>query len=134
MDRLIVKRFVNYASAWTTSDCETDHASYMVQMTLNETLCAVQRVNPDYHVFLVELVRKFKKVPGGFTCFLMMHLLDLVKILAITVLVHLVVHEKHLLRNELLIDLVWPYVWLTSVELPNLILLTDYLCPWKQLL
>ena len=69
---------MNDASAGPPVYGQPYHTGYMVQMTLNEPLGAVKRVNPNDHILLIYLVREFEKVPRGFRGFLFVNALHLI--------------------------------------------------------
>lgn len=54
-----------------------------------------------------------------------MYGLHLVQILAVAVLVNLVVHHEHLLRDELLVDLIGMHIRLACVKLTDLVFFAD---------
>lgn len=49
---------MNDSYARPTFDAHTDHARDVVQVSLSEALCSVERVYPYNHVIFLELIRK----------------------------------------------------------------------------
>jgi len=54
----VVERFVDDSDPGSALDTDPNHACNMMDMPLNETFSAIERVDPDGHVFFVELFRE----------------------------------------------------------------------------
>jgi len=89
-----------------TADRDTDEGSDVVQVTFCEAGGTVEGVNPDDHLVLKELIRKFVVVEIGLRCGHPINLLQLLKVDSIAVLLPVVVVHEHLLRDRVLCQLV----------------------------
>jgi hypothetical protein len=88
---LVVKWLMDYSGPWSTADGQPNHGCDVVEMALDKTLRAIQRINPYDHVFLVKLIRKFKKVPGCLRSLGLVYRLNFVEILSIAMLMNIIV-------------------------------------------
>ena len=78
MQRLVVERFMDDASAGPPVDGQPYHTGDMVQVALDEPLSAVERINPNDHVLLINFVGEFEEVPRGLRGFLLVDALHLI--------------------------------------------------------
>ena len=119
---------MNDTCARSIANGEAYHAGDVIEMSLDETLSAVEWVYPNNHVLFVYLIGKIKEVPSSLTGLGLMNLLHLGKILPVSVLVNIVIHEQHFLGDEFLVNLVGHDVGLAGVDLAHLILLSNNGC------
>jgi hypothetical protein len=75
-------------------------------MALREAFGPIERINPYYHLVLVELVRELKEVPVRLRRYLLIDLLELSEVVSVGPSIEPVVFKKHLLRNVLSVYLV----------------------------
>ena len=80
--RLAVEGLMNDADSWSTIDSNSDHACDVIQMALGEALGAIERVNPDDHLLLEELVGELIVVVVRFRGRHPVYLLHLLQVLA----------------------------------------------------
>ena len=71
---MLVEQLVNDSDAGPALDADSDHTGDVVEVALGEPLGAVERVDPDHHVVLVELIRKLLLVLQELRCH---HIVDL---------------------------------------------------------
>mmetsp|Transcript_39638 Transcript_39638/g.51945 ORF Transcript_39638/g.51945 Transcript_39638/m.51945 type:complete len:333 (-) Transcript_39638:8-1006(-) len=103
---LSVERFVNNADSGASVDRDTDHTRNVVQVALCEALGAVERVDPDDHLFFEELIGKLVVVVVGFRRGHAVDLLHFLQVAAIAVPLHVVILNEHLLTDVALVELV----------------------------
>lgn len=147
MKKLIIKRFVNKPNSRSHVNCNTNHVCNVMHMSLGETFCSIERINPDDHLILKEFIWKFIEIPVCICWSLSIHLLHFSKVISVSKFVNFVVFQQHLLRNMLFIDLIWLNVWLIerkrviftfffpyeyNFNVPNLII-TNNSCSWVEL-
>lgn len=125
MQRLVVERFMDDASAGPPVYGQPYHTCDMVQVALDEALSAIEGINPNDHVLLIDFVGEFEEVPRCLRCFLLVDALHLVQVFSVALLVHLVVCQQNLLRNVVLVDLIGEHVGITGIEIAYFILLTN---------
>lgn len=122
------------ANAGPAVDGDADHAGDVVQMAFSEAFRAIERVNPNHHVFLEELVGKFIVVVICLGRRHPIYLLHLLQVAAIAVLLHVVVLDKHLLADVVLVELVWHDVRrLCHDQIFHLVFFADNGGAWVQL-
>ena len=102
-------------------------------MALNETLSAIKRINPDDHVFFIELIREFKEVPCCLRRLLFVYLFDLHEVLSIATLMNVIIHHEHLLRDCVSINLVGVNIRFSCVHIANFIFFSDNFSSWVDL-
>jgi len=68
LELLSVEWLVNYADSRSAINCNPNHASDVIQMSFGEAFSTIEGIDPNDHVFLIELVRKFVVIVVGFRC------------------------------------------------------------------
>ena len=97
---------MNYANSRSTVDCDSDHASDVVQVAFCEPFRPIEWVNPDDHVFLEEFIGELIVVVISFRRRHSIYLLHLLQVLPVAVPLHIVVQDQHFLTNMVLVELV----------------------------
>lgn len=106
----------------------------MVEMSLSKASCAIQWIDPDYHLILVKLVRKLVIVVISFRCCDTVNLLELLEVVAMRMLLLLVVVKQHLTTDCVFVELVWLDVRTAISHLSRVfILFANDLSSWVQL-
>ena len=119
---------MDYADSWTSVDCNSDHACDVVQVTLSEALSTIERIDPDDHLFLEELIRELVVVVVSFRRRHAINLLHLLQVLPVAVPLHFVVLEQHLLADVSMVELIRHDVGFFSCYLIYIVIFLTYDC------
>lgn len=104
---LTVEGLMNNTDARTSIDRNSNHARNVIQMTLGEAFGSVKWVNPDDHLLFEEFVGELIVVVVSLWRCHAVDLLHFLEIASISMSLHIVVLNKHLLTNMVLIQLIW---------------------------
>lgn len=97
---------MNDSDSGSAIDGNADHACDVVQMAFGEAFCAVERVDPDDHVFFEEFVWELVEVEVGLRGLLTVNVFQISQITPVPMLMHIIVVQKHFLTDVMLIQLV----------------------------
>jgi hypothetical protein len=88
----------------------------MVEMPFSKAFCSIKRINPYNHLLLIKLIWEFVEVPVCIGSLLSVDLFHLSQVLSVSYPMYFVVLQEHLLRDVVLVDLIWLYVRLEKGE------------------
>lgn len=133
---LLVEELVDDADAGSAFNGYANHTRHVVQVSLCEAFGAIERVDPDDQVVLVELIWELKLVAGSLRCFHSVDVFHILQVAPIPALLLLdVVVQQELPADVVHIQLVGFHVRRLGSDLVlDLVFLANDLGPWVQLL
>jgi hypothetical protein len=82
---------MNDSNSWSHIHCNTYHTCNMMQMAFSKAFGSVQWINPDDHVFFIELIWKLIEVPISVSWAFTVYFLHLFQILSVSNFVYFVI-------------------------------------------
>jgi hypothetical protein len=86
----------------------------MMSMSFSKALRSIQGIYPDDHVVLNDFIWEFVVVPVSIRGLLLIDGLLLSEVVPVCVLMNFIIFQQHLLRDVVLVDLVWLDIWLSE--------------------